>query len=69
VPLAADVSVDDLALRTEGFSGADVESLCKKATLHAIADFQDERRAAPFLVHRNDFVTVLESERPVPKPD
>src|SRR5207244_12061873 len=32
VPLAADVAVEDLARRTGGLTGADIESLCKKAT-------------------------------------
>src|SRR6202795_531504 len=36
VPLAPDVDIDALAGRAEGFTGADVETLCKKATLLAI---------------------------------
>ena len=33
VPLAGDIDFEDFAARTEGFTGADIESLCKKATL------------------------------------
>jgi transitional endoplasmic reticulum ATPase len=62
IPLATDVTIEDLARRTEGFTGADVESLCKKATLLAIAELQNGVRTAPFMVSLVDFVTVLESD-------
>jgi transitional endoplasmic reticulum ATPase len=55
LPLAADVDVADLARRTENLTGADLESLCKKAALVAIAEYQNGRRAAPFAVTRSDF--------------
>jgi transitional endoplasmic reticulum ATPase len=62
VPLATDVKLEEFAKMTEGFTGADVESLCKKATLLAIAEFQDGARGAPFVVLRGDFVAVMELE-------
>jgi transitional endoplasmic reticulum ATPase len=67
VPLASDIDFDDFAVRTEGFTGADIESLCKKATLNAIAEFQNGIRVKPFVVLRNDFLTVLESGRKTPE--
>ena len=67
VPLAADIDFEDFAARTEGFTGADIESLCKKATLTAIAEFQDGTRGAPLVVLRNDFLAVLDSDRGTPK--
>ena len=63
VPLATDIDFEEFAEKTEGLTGADIESLCKKATLIAIAEFQDGTRAAPFVVLRNDFLKVLESDR------
>jgi len=60
VPLALDVDVEDLAARTDGFTGADLESLCKKATLLAIAEYQNQKSGAPFIVTRQDFDAVLE---------
>ncbi len=63
VPLAPDVDFDDFAGRMEGLTGADIESLCKKATLLAIVEFQDGNRVAPFTVLRGDFLAVLESDR------
>jgi len=63
VPLAPDVDFEDFAERMDGLTGADIESICKKATLLAIAEFQAGRRAAPFVVLRADFLAVLESDR------
>jgi transitional endoplasmic reticulum ATPase len=63
VPLEPEVNIEEFASRMEGFTGADIESLCKKATLLAIAEFQDGPRDAPFTVSRSDFLAVLESDR------
>lgn len=63
VPLAPDVDFDEFGCRTEGLTGADIESLCKKATLSAIVDFQNGTRLTPFTVLRNEFLSVLESDR------
>jgi transitional endoplasmic reticulum ATPase len=67
VPVSPDVDFDDFAARMEGTTGADIESLCKKATLLAIAEFQDGTRVPPFVVVRGDFMSVLESDRGSPK--
>jgi transitional endoplasmic reticulum ATPase len=67
VPLAPDVDLDEFAGRTEGLTGADIESLCKKATLLAIVEFQDSPRVEPFVVSRSYFLAVLESDRDSPK--
>jgi transitional endoplasmic reticulum ATPase len=63
VPLAPEVDFRDFAEQMEGLTGADIESVCKKATLLAIAEFQAGRRGAPFVVLRADFRAVLESDR------
>jgi len=63
VPLAPDVDLHELAGQTAGFTGADIESLCKKATLSAIVEFQNGNRLAPFVVLRSDFRAVLDSDR------
>jgi transitional endoplasmic reticulum ATPase len=63
VPLAPDVDFDEFGKRTDGLTGADIESLCKKATLSAIVDFQNGTRLTPFTVLRNDFLSVLKSDR------
>jgi transitional endoplasmic reticulum ATPase len=68
VPLSPDVDFDEFARRMDGVTGADIESLCKKAALLAIAEFQSGARAAPLKVLRSDFLAVLDSERGNPKP-
>jgi transitional endoplasmic reticulum ATPase len=67
VPLAPDVDFDEFAGRMEDFTSADIESLCKKAALTAIAEFQDGSRVAPFVVLRKDFLAVLDSDRRSPR--
>jgi transitional endoplasmic reticulum ATPase len=67
VPLGPDVDLDEFAGRTEGFTGADLESLCKKATLLAIVQYQDGPRIKPFVVMGSHFRAVLESDRGSPK--
>jgi len=37
-PLSEDARVDDLAASTEGFSGADIQAVCRRATLEAIRE-------------------------------
>ena len=63
VPLGPDVDFEEFAGRMEGLTGADIESLCKKATLLAIAEFQNGTRGAPFIVLRSDFLAVIDSDR------
>ena len=55
VPLAPDVDIVELARRADGLTGADLETLCKKATLLAIAEFQSGARGKPFVVRERDF--------------
>jgi cell division protease FtsH len=52
-PLAPDVALDDLATRTPGFSGADLENLCNEAALGAT------RRGAESIA-ANDFATAMD---------
>jgi transitional endoplasmic reticulum ATPase len=61
VPVALDVDLDAMARRAEGYTGADLETLCKKATLLAIAEFHSGARGTPFRVHERDFLAVLET--------
>jgi transitional endoplasmic reticulum ATPase len=63
VPLAADVDMAELICRLDGLTGADIESLCKKATLLAIAELQERTAGAPFVVRGGDFLAILDSDR------
>lgn len=42
-PLGANVSLEDLARETEGLVGADIASICQKASLLAISEFLDSK--------------------------
>ncbi len=45
-PLAKDVGVDALAGQTEGLVGADIEAICRQASMLAIREFLDSRQKA-----------------------
>jgi transitional endoplasmic reticulum ATPase len=68
IPLAADVDMAELVSRMDEFTGADIESLCKKATLSAIGELQDRTHGVPFVVGRSDFLAILDSDRGTPRP-
>jgi transitional endoplasmic reticulum ATPase len=40
-PLAGDVDLDKLAAETDGFVGADIDAVCRRASLEAIREFVD----------------------------
>jgi transitional endoplasmic reticulum ATPase len=63
VPLAAEVEIDGLAAQLDGSTGADIESLCKKATLLAIAKYESGAQKNAFVVRPGDFQAVLDSHR------
>jgi len=45
-PLAKDVDLDALAAETEGLVGADIEAICRRASMLAIRDFLESQRKA-----------------------
>jgi transitional endoplasmic reticulum ATPase len=63
VPLARDFDFSEFASLTAELTGADIESICKKASLSAIAEFQQKNRNECFVVARNDFFSAIESHR------
>ena len=63
VPLEQGVDFEDLAERAEGMTGADIESWCKRASLRAIAEFQEGVRHGQFVVTRDDFLKMAEPGR------
>ncbi len=71
VPLNPDVSVRRLAEQTEGFTGADLATLCQRASFERLQGFialhgqQAEAHAPQFNVRAEDFARALESQRAV----
>jgi transitional endoplasmic reticulum ATPase len=59
VPLAGDVDIETIAGRTGGLTGADIESLCKKATLLAISELQRGPGTGAFAVRAEHFESVV----------
>jgi len=59
MPLAEDVDLVDLAAKTEGFVGADLESLCREAALIAIRKNPDADT-----VHMEEFLEALKTIGP-----
>ena len=59
MPLNKDVNLDELARRTEFFSGADIESLCREAAIRAL---RDDIRAEEIRI--SHFYNALEEMRP-----
>lgn len=57
MPLARDVDLNRLAERTEGFSGADLEALCREAALNAIREDREE-------VTNKDFEEAMRKVKP-----
>jgi transitional endoplasmic reticulum ATPase len=45
MPLAEDIDLEDLAKRTEGFVGADIEAVCREAAMRAIAQFVEKEQS------------------------
>ena len=67
-PLGEDVDLDDLAARTEGYSGAEIEALVREASMRAIRAVADDidpgeapDSAATVVIDREDFDAAIES--------
>ncbi|MBT9149677.1 MAG: ATP-dependent zinc metalloprotease FtsH [Dehalococcoidia bacterium] len=56
-PLASDVNLEDLARITEGLAGADIESICRRASMLAIREFinQGEKNIAKLKIAARHF--------------
>jgi transitional endoplasmic reticulum ATPase len=68
-PLADDVAVDELAAQTDGFSGAEIQAVCRRASLDAVRAAinaaQDGRAEAdcPVCMTREHLARALEEVR------
>ncbi|RLJ06765.1 MAG: AAA family ATPase, partial [Candidatus Aenigmatarchaeota archaeon] len=59
MPLAKDVSLEELAKQTEGYSGADIEAVCREAALNAL---REDIKAKE--VRKKHFKKALEKVKP-----
>ncbi|MFH1063841.1 MAG: CDC48 family AAA ATPase [Candidatus Woesearchaeota archaeon] len=59
MPLAPDVDIKELAKKTEGYAGADIESICREAAIVALRKNMDAKE-----VTKKDFDKAFERVRP-----
>jgi len=81
MPLAEDVSLEELARRTEGYSGADIEAVCREAAMNAMRrlvrelGLKDAKHELPkeaeerLLVTKEDFEKALQEIGPSVSPE
>ncbi len=64
-PLASDVDPTDLARRTEGLTGADIETACRRAALLSVRDFIKKQETDPrrLKITRERFLAAIEELR------
>jgi transitional endoplasmic reticulum ATPase len=60
-PLGDDVDLDALAERTAGFSGADLEALCREAAVRAVTDVAERYGEAAANDHADELVVTSEA--------
>lgn len=63
MPLATDVAMDEIAARTPGFVAADLQALCREASLRAAQRLSSDADPVATVTHA-DFVAALEVVRP-----
>jgi transitional endoplasmic reticulum ATPase len=76
-PLAKDINIDDLAAKTEGYSGADIESVAKTAAMSAIRNFisknkddkESTKKMDQLIVTKEDFEQAMKKVRPLARTD
>ena len=59
MPLSADVDLQEVAVKAKGYSGADVEALCREAAMNALRESIDAKE-----VTRKDFDKAMETVSP-----
>ncbi|MEK6849105.1 MAG: AAA family ATPase, partial [Nanoarchaeota archaeon] len=59
MPLAKDVKIEDFAERTEGYAGADIESICREAAIMALRENMSAKE-----VNKANFDLALKKVRP-----
>jgi len=73
-PVGDDVDLDEIAEQTEGFVGADIEALCRTATMNATRTYLDEVEdedidSTQVQVTMDDFTSALEEVTPSVTPE
>ncbi len=59
-PIAEDVDFDELAAESEGYSGADIEALCREASMRAIREIASEFEPEEAATHADEVLITAE---------
>ena len=76
-PLGKDISIDDLARRTDGYSGADIQAVVDTASMFAIRAYVDKYRGSDVIkaklkeleITKKDFEEAMSKVKPYSKSD
>ncbi len=72
-PLAKDVDLDELAERTEGYTGADIAAVCNEAVMAAIREYiskggkMDKEEIKKLKIEKRHFEEALKNVKPIAK--
>ncbi len=70
MPLASDVDLEELAKKTEGYTGADIEAVCREAALIALREaIREGKGAKPRPVEMKHFLKAIETVKPSLRPE
>ncbi len=70
-PLADDVNLDELAEKTEGYTGADIAAVCNEAVMAAIREYiekggkMDKEEMKKLKIHKRHFEEALKNVKPM----
>ncbi|RLF43119.1 MAG: AAA family ATPase, partial [Thermoplasmata archaeon] len=72
-PLADDVNIDELAEKTEGYTGADIAAVCNEAVMAAIREYVEKEKEVKkekikdLKIHKRHFEEALKNVKPISK--
>lgn len=72
-PLAEDVDLEELAEKTEGYTGADIAAVCNEAVMAAIREYinnggkMDKEELKKLKIHKKHFEEALKNVKPISK--
>ena len=72
-PLADDVNIDELAEKTEGYTGADIAAVCNEAVMAAIREYVEKEKELKkekikdLKIHKRHFEEALKNVKPISK--
>ncbi|MBE6493595.1 MAG: ATPase, partial [Methanosphaera stadtmanae] len=64
IPLADDVDIEDLAQKSEGFVGADIEAICREAVMLTLREDPESDE-----VYMSEFETAMTKVKPIKDKD